>query len=93
MAALVTMEEAKRQLRIIGNEHDEDIEDKRVQASEIVIDYLDQQADETWTDATVPDHVKAAVLLQLRALFDGTRDGIPDGVKDILRRTRKPTLA
>lgn len=92
MAALITLAEAKTQLRITSDAHDADIELKRVQASEIVVDYLKGNADESWTDANVPGVVKAAILIQLTVLFDREDVGIPQGVKDILARKHKPTV-
>lgn len=96
MVALVTLAEAKTHLRIVGNDHDDDVTMKALQASEIVMDYLKRDAaEEYWDDETVPTLVKAAVLLALGSLFANREGGDPisEAVKSILHRYRDPALA
>ncbi|HZH10551.1 MAG TPA: head-tail connector protein [Microvirga sp.] len=99
MAALITKDQAKQQLRIDFDDQDADLEMKIEQASEIVIDYL-KRPDHGWTETTVPKPVQAAILLVLTALWDdrdGHGDGdylAPDGpVARLLTRFRDPALA
>ena len=89
---LATLEQAKRQLMIVGSEHDEDVTEKLAQASDIVRDYIGDEAAE-WTADTAPPRVVAAVMLTLSSLFDdGAEARLPDGAKDLLRRTRRPVI-
>jgi hypothetical protein len=72
----------------------------------MVLDYVGSTAywravAATWTDATVPAYVHAAILLQLADLFTWRGDDVPKeargemapGVEQLLRRTRDPVLA
>lgn len=112
--ALVTLQEAQDHLRLTAT----DMADPQVAgvvvfymeaASEIVVDYLKAQADPTWTDATTPFLIKAAILLQIGTMFhDREGEGQGDGgdqfaerdaayldnmVRAILHRHRDPALA
>ena len=93
---LVSLEKAKRHLRIDNTDHDEDIANKVAQASAIVMDYLKLTAvPATWP--TVPFVVEAAVLVVLGELFQkreaGDVDVISQGVQALLARQRDPALA
>lgn len=91
--ALLTLAEAKTDLRVEGNDEDADVTLKMEAATEIVIDYI-KQPDHTWTAADCPFLIKAAVMLVLRNLYDA-QDAHPltEGVKAILHRFRDPALA
>lgn len=94
MVALVTLAEAKLQLRITDNDHDADVGMKVDQASDIVTDYIGAAADPTWTTETAPSLIKAAILVTVGKLYENREEaGISDQVKGILRRYRKPPLA
>jgi hypothetical protein len=67
---LVTLETAKLQLRITGTDYDTDVELRRVQATNIILDFLQDRADASWTDTTVPDPVQQAVLVMLTHLYE-----------------------
>lgn len=72
--ALVTLEEAKNQLRVRHSEEDTDIELKMELATDLVLAYLELEdnvtgSPATWDDANVPHDVKAAVLAQLTELW------------------------
>lgn len=78
MVAFVTLQQAKRHLRILYADEDEDIQDKVQQASAIIVDYL-KRPDHGWTDAqdgspptrsTAPMVVQAATLLMLSTLWE-----------------------
>lgn len=78
-----------------------DVEWKMAQATEIVIDYL-KKPDHEWTVADVPGQVSAAIILVIRALFDGEEaellSGLAKGdtatpVVALLMRLRDPALA
>lgn len=99
MAALVTLEEARRHLRLTpSNMADADIAadvaDKSEAATDIVIGYI-KQPDHEWTDADAPFRIKASILLVLGALMDNREGGDPisDAVKSLLWRDRDPALA
>jgi hypothetical protein len=105
--ALVTYAQATRQLRITGDEYQDDILMKMEEASAIVLDYLKiAEADVTWTDQTDPAEdrrfaiVQAAILEVLSSLFSdrGDREKPIDGpisarVATMLHRLRDPALA
>lgn len=74
MSLLITLEKAKEHLGITHADADGDIYDKAVQASEIVIRHLHSSADDTWTAATVPTPIQAAILLVLTHLYEHRGD-------------------
>ena len=90
MAALITLAQAKLQLRIdtpAGDPGDADILLKRDQASGIILDYLKSRAIAGWTDGpddatppsiAVPGPVQAATLLMLSNLFEHRDELKPD---------------
>jgi hypothetical protein len=98
MAALVTLAVAKSHLRLnpVVTADDADIQLKVNQASAIVINHLKAQADPTWTDATVPVQVQAAVLTLVTQLVVSRGDGdVPDDSQwqRYLTILRDPALA
>jgi hypothetical protein len=100
MAALLTLADAKRHLRVDTEDENADILVKVDQASAIVIDYLKSQADATWTAATVPGHVQAATLIMLAHLYEHRGDDPMDtdekvwlAVGRLLMRSRDPAMA
>lgn len=72
---LVTLAGAKEHLRIRDDDHDSDVDGKRLAASAIVFRHLKAQADPGWTAATVPGDVKSAVLVLLTFLYQERGDG------------------
>ena len=99
MAALVTIDQARRHLRLTESDMEDadvatDVADKAEEATDIVIDYI-KQPDHEWTTETVPWRVKAAILLVLGAIFHDREGGDPisDAVKSLLHRMRDPALA
>lgn len=88
MAALLTLEQAKKHLRLPDTSaEDDDLQAKLVQAQAIVLDYLRDTTNTTWTatmdawtDETVPATVQAAILMQLGYLYRYRGDE-PDEVK------------
>lgn len=98
--ALVTLEQAKRHLRLEDDDEDIDLDEKIDQASEIVLDYL-KRSESSWEDPEfVPRPIQAATLLVLLALYDdreGTGKGDylnPGGaVERLLIRYRDPAYA
>jgi len=97
--ALITIEQAKQQLRIDYDDQDVDLRMKMEQASEIVVDYL-KKPQHGWTETTAPKPVQAAILLVLTALWDD-RTGAGGGdylasngpVARLLARFRDPAIA
>jgi hypothetical protein len=81
MADLVTLDDAKAHIRVIDSTQDQDLELKLAQATEIVLDYVNQRREATadvgdwaaivaaWTDETVPAQVQAAILKQFAYLW------------------------
>jgi len=113
-AQLVTLAEAKDHLLITtapGAPGDADLQRKLDAAEATILDYIGSTTywrtlAATWTAATVPRFVYAAILLQV-AEFDRFRGDDPEGtgplrepgadlspaVIGLLRRTRDPVLA
>lgn len=75
MSALVTLEMARAHVR--QPVADLDLQVKVNQASAIIVKYLKSQADPTWTEATVPLPVQAAILLMV-AHLDQNRGDVMD---------------
>lgn len=102
MAALITLDEAKRELEVEHLEDDAAIQRKAEAATEIVIDYI-KRPDHTWTHADVPFLIYAAIILVLKSLYDDREKaemlrGLAGGdlsnpVVSILYRYRDPALA
>lgn len=101
MNSLITMAQARRQIRVLGTEHDAELEDLRQRASGVILDYLEYPVMDDWFDSSgdpvgVPWQVEAATCIVLGRLFydreglDG--DPISDAVVSLLMRTRMPTL-
>lgn len=92
MTTLVTIDEAKRQLRIENDDQDTVITDIAADASALILDYL-KTPDADYDDTTVPLVIKRAVLALLTVLMEDRSAGIPDQIKDMLTRWRDPALA
>jgi hypothetical protein len=98
---LVTLDDAKRHLRITDTDHDGDIGAKLDEANETIYNYLKSRADDTWTDATAPREVTAAIKLYLGHLYehrgdefgDENDDRVWNAIGNVLRRLRDPALA
>jgi hypothetical protein len=101
---LVTLEQAKMQLRIDDEEHDADIGMKIKQASHIVLDYLKYKEIPplAWMVGSpavmqVPPLVEAAVLLKVSELYHNRESSvinlISPAVVALLDRYRDPALA
>jgi hypothetical protein len=87
---LIDLDTAKRHLRFNDDEvaPDEIIEEKIVQASAVILDYLKLSAE----PYEVTEVMKAATCLAVEALFDGG-DPLSDVVIRLLHRRRDPALA
>jgi hypothetical protein len=93
LTVLITLHQAKAQARVEHDEHDSDMLLKASSASAIVLNYL-KYPDLDWTDRSVPDDVRAAVLLVFQHLYERAEgDPLSEGVKSLLHRHRDPTLA
>lgn len=109
MAKLVTLDQAKRHLRIYHDDENIDVAEKAEQASDIIIDYI-KRPDHGWTNAVdpstpsdAPSLIKAAVLLQLGYIWEYRGDEepefvqadgyLPRAVTSILHRYRDPAYA
>jgi hypothetical protein len=79
MAALVSLEQAKAHLRVSSTDSDDDIQLKIEQASTLILERCGSTAywraiTATWTDATVPQSVQAAILLMVGHLHENRGD-------------------
>lgn len=100
MAALITTDAARRQLRLTQSDLDVadvalDVAEKAIEATGIVIDYL-KRPEHGWTSDTVPQPVRSAILLVLTTVYEfrgGEVEPLSDAVKSLLSRMRDPTLA
>jgi hypothetical protein len=74
VADLITLADAKEHLKIWDDDHNADVAVKVSQASGIVVEYLGTDADDTWTYATVPSSIQAAVMIALGYLYENRGD-------------------
>lgn len=104
MPALVTLQAAKDHLSIVDEDHNSLVQKKIDDASAIVLDYCNSTAywraiTATWTQVTVPGHVRAAVLLWITHLYENRGDDMKAddalwaATKRLLDRTHDPVLA
>lgn len=97
---LVSLETAKMHLRYTGTDHDADVAQKLAAAQEAIIDYLEDAADESWTEATVPAKVVASILYYLAHLDQHRGDDMSqagdqevwDAIGRLLVRMRLPAM-
>lgn len=100
---LISIDDLKSELRITHSYEDERLDRLAVQATALVLDYLEANDMVTgsppdWTDATVPLHVQSAILQAACNLYRHSGDaGEEDGpitkrVKNILERERTPIV-
>jgi len=102
-AVLVTLTDAKAHLKITtpdGHPGDADIQAKLDAAEGIIRKHLKLQDDPSWTPATVPPPIPAAILLQLADLDihrggpgDDNAPNNWDRIQTMLRPYRDPALA
>jgi len=91
--ALVTIEQAKADLRIDDTDHDDDVQLKLDMATGIILDYCKVPANK-WTSDTVPFSVKASIILALRSLYDDEASNpISPAVIALLGRQWDPAFA
>ena len=110
MPALLTFDEALGHLRLVDDPNwpateRADLQAKIDEASDAIVAYLADQADETWTELTAPPVVKAAIKLHLGFLYrnrgDESRADQRDSdveatwltIQRVLRQRRDPTVA
>lgn len=103
MAELVSLEEAKLQLRITWSDEDQYVQLVLDAAEAAVLDYIKQ--DNGWSASNVPKGVKLAILVLLSTYYEPFRDGDnfdnatvafgypPPAVTSLLHRYRKPAYA
>jgi hypothetical protein len=83
-ATLITLDQAKRQLRVTDTLRDVEITDKMAQAENAVLLYLKPERTGElrdgwpWTIDTVPPVVQAAILIQLTNLDRNRGDSLDD---------------
>lgn len=105
--ALITIDQAKTQLRITHSNADSDILMKMEAASAIVLDYIENpDAAAEWESGSpgspgggspLDDQaltiVQNAILMVLERLWMREQDILTDGIKATLRRLRDPAVA
>lgn len=94
---ILNLAEVKRDLRMGDDDaSDADIAAKILQAEGIIADYLKYSLAPYEPDASnageLPAPIRAAILLAIRALFDGG-DPLNDVVTSLLHRSRDPAMA
>jgi len=105
MTSLVALDVAKAHLRITDTDHDAEVQRELDAATTIVVLYLAEFADPTWTEATLPADVCQAILILLGHL-DESRGGMGvdpasdddmektwKAIASILMRRRLPSIA
>lgn len=99
MPLYVTLDQAKTHLREPDAAANGDVYLKATQASGIIADYLDSQADPAWTADTAPGPVQTATLLMLTHLYQNRGDDMTaddmlwSAIRRLLARLRDPTVA
>ncbi|WP_367650161.1 head-tail connector protein [Burkholderia contaminans] len=96
MSDLITLAQAKAQLRITDTDSDGELASLVSAASDIVVGYLKTVEAAAYTADTVPPRVRTAVLLVLASLYEdreGANDPIGPAVQSLLMRDRDPALA
>lgn len=103
MANLVTLPEAKLQLRITWDDEDAFVQLVLDAAESAVLDYI--KVDKGWTASSVPAGVKLAILVLMSTYYEPFRDGDnfdnsnvafgypPPAVTSLLHRYRSPAYA
>jgi hypothetical protein len=96
--ALVTLAQAKQQLRTDTDVDDAEISEICDRATSILLDYIEAEADayqQTEGSPTdeVPGVLVAACLILVQNLFDGLDPVLSESVKDLLRRFRTPAVS
>ena len=74
MAAVITLAEAKRQLKIRDTDHDLEVQAAVTDADAVIRAYLNDQNVPEWTDTTAPAPVKRSTLLLMAHLYDHPGD-------------------
>lgn len=105
MADLVTLDQAKLQLRVTWDDEDEYIQLLLDAAESAVLDYLKVDLDDLpWNITTVPKGIVLAILVLMSTYFEPYRDGDdfddkvalgypPPAVTALLHRYRSPAYA
>ncbi|WP_038777166.1 head-tail connector protein [Burkholderia pseudomallei] len=96
MSDLITLAQAKAQLRITDTDSDEELKGLVTASSDIIVGYLKTDAAASYTADTVPPRIRTAVLLVLASLYEdreGANDPIGPAVQSLLMRDRDPALA
>lgn len=95
--AIVTVEDLKDHLEIVGNLQDGKLARLRDQAESIILDYLKKTEAQLTEQAggALPALVNAAACLVAGELYANREQADPlnKGVRDILARFRDPTIA
>jgi acyl CoA:acetate/3-ketoacid CoA transferase alpha subunit len=95
--SLVTLEQARDQLRDPPTVDNDQIERICERATEILLDFLKKDLSSYQNTAGEPDEVplliEAACLKIVQNLYDGIEPTISADVKDMVRRARDPALA
>jgi hypothetical protein len=101
--ALVTLEQAKRQVLIptASTARDAEVQEVVDRASAVIVDYLKAKADPAWTPETAPLVVQQATLLLVGYYWvhrgddwdQATDDELWAGLERLLARHRVPSLA
>ena len=97
MSNLVSLDQAKAQLRIVDTDSDDELTNVMIPgASAVVASYLKWPSPWPYDNTTIPAHMVTAVLLVLSSLYEdreGANDPIGPAVASILARDRDPALA
>lgn len=93
-ATLLTLAQAKSQLRVTHDESDFEIEEALADAEDIIAAFMGDLFDADWTYLTVPGAVRAAILKQMTYLWTHRGDdadikvdesGLAPGVRWLLQ--------
>ena len=102
MAAVITLAEAKTQLRINDTWHDGEVQAAMDAAEAVVRKRLKTADDPTWNELTVPADIKHAIKLLTAHYYEARGDHYPDeqdtarvweAVNSLIGMWRDPALA
>lgn len=100
MATILTLQDAKDQLKITDDDHDRQVQAALDNAEGIIATYLKTKWDPTWTRDTLPGPVNQAIKFMLTHVYENPGDNLGDrddrvwaAVWHVLDQMRKPAYA
>lgn len=97
---LVSLDDAKTHLHVTDPARDAEVTTTVEQASDAILKYLDDRADESWDETTTPDVIQRCTLELVALFWEHRGDGDTDAavktwnwIAVLLSQSRDPLLA